>query len=139
KDSGSPSWFIFWQVHDPKRLRQPVFDRAGAESRLSSILFAELGAAFGGAPFSAFVATAPGDYRAEAILDGVTRQYRELALRDYGIEVVDVGLRRLDFPRSEEHTSELQSRVDLVCRLLLENKNDIADERFVVYGFCCVD
>src|SRR5438105_11064064 len=25
-------------------------------------------------------------------------------------------------PRSEEHTSELQSRVDLVCRLLLEKK-----------------
>src|SRR5438105_11484839 len=39
---------------------------------------------------------------------------------------------RLDYPRrsrrvkvakrSEEHTSELQSRVDLVCRLLLEKK-----------------
>src|SRR5207247_6585247 len=26
--------------------------------------------------------------------------------------------------RSEEHTSELQSRVDLVCRLLLEKKNE---------------
>src|SRR5438105_5440513 len=26
------------------------------------------------------------------------------------------------FARSEEHTSELQSRVDLVCRLLLEKK-----------------
>src|SRR2546428_6339772 len=26
-------------------------------------------------------------------------------------------------PRSEEHTSELQSRSDLVCRLLLEKKN----------------
>src|SRR5439155_25044051 len=26
-------------------------------------------------------------------------------------------------PRSEEHTSELQSRGHLVCRLLLENKN----------------
>src|SRR5207247_6873747 len=25
-------------------------------------------------------------------------------------------------PRSEEHTSELQSRVDLVCRLLLEKR-----------------
>src|SRR5699024_12032611 len=25
--------------------------------------------------------------------------------------------------RSEEHTSELQSRFDIVCRLLLENKN----------------
>src|SRR6266536_3804372 len=28
-------------------------------------------------------------------------------------------------PRSEEHTSELQSRVDLVCRLLLEKKKNI--------------
>src|SRR5207247_9503769 len=28
-------------------------------------------------------------------------------------------------PRSEEHTSELQSRVDLVCRLLLEKKKII--------------
>src|SRR5437868_11993062 len=27
------------------------------------------------------------------------------------------------FDRSEEHTSELQSRFDLVCRLLLEKKN----------------
>src|SRR5699024_12867288 len=26
--------------------------------------------------------------------------------------------------RSEEHTSELQSRFDLVCRLLLQKKND---------------
>src|SRR2546429_4657014 len=29
-------------------------------------------------------------------------------------------------PRSEEHTSELQSRLHLVCRLLLENKNSAA-------------
>src|SRR3712207_7620572 len=28
--------------------------------------------------------------------------------------------------RSEEHTSELQSRQYLVCRLLLENKNSLA-------------
>ena len=28
-----------------------------------------------------------------------------------------------DLVRSEEHTSELQSRSDLVCRLLLEKKN----------------
>src|SRR2546430_7002655 len=29
----------------------------------------------------------------------------------------------LGFPRSEEHTSELQSQSNLVCRLLLEKKN----------------
>src|SRR6266513_3796631 len=28
--------------------------------------------------------------------------------------------------RSEEHTSELQSRFDLVCRLLLEKKNNLS-------------
>src|SRR5574344_2435336 len=33
-----------------------------------------------------------------------------------------VGHRRLDFHRSEEHTSELQSPDHLVCRLLLEKK-----------------
>src|SRR5438067_7466896 len=33
-----------------------------------------------------------------------------------------VGLIDYDNDRSEEHTSELQSRFDLVCRLLLEKK-----------------
>src|SRR2546428_12945511 len=32
--------------------------------------------------------------------------------------------RRADGGRSEEHTSELQSRSDLVCRLLLEKKKN---------------
>src|SRR5690242_21441828 len=31
---------------------------------------------------------------------------------------------RVPAPRSEEHTSELQSHVNLVCRLLLEKKNN---------------
>src|SRR5438105_7417433 len=33
--------------------------------------------------------------------------------------------------RSEEHTSELQSRVDLVCRLLLEKKKTKKDRNSV--------
>src|SRR2546430_6810401 len=32
---------------------------------------------------------------------------------------------RFPNPRSEEHTSELQSQSNLVCRLLLEKKNNI--------------
>src|SRR3712207_8151230 len=34
----------------------------------------------------------------------------------------DGGVTRTSVPRSEEHTSELQSRQYLVCRLLLEKK-----------------
>src|SRR3712207_6915043 len=42
-------------------------------------------------------------------------------VRDAGVPAVAQG-RRLGAGRSEEHTSELQSRQYLVCRLLLETK-----------------
>src|SRR5690349_22018108 len=42
--------------------------------------------------------------------------------------------------RSEEHTSELQSRRDLVCRLLLEKKkNNSTSNWTIVIVFCCSD
>src|SRR2546422_5774015 len=46
---------------------------------------------------------------------------RERALCDHSIAALEV---RFDatVARSEEHTSELQSRLHLVCRLLLEKK-----------------
>src|SRR5260221_7910130 len=53
--------------------------------------------------------------------------YELAGLADYGD--VDVARARpvsravSDVDRSEEHTSELQSHSDLVCRLLLEKKN----------------
>src|SRR3712207_7283563 len=46
----------------------------------------------------------------------------ELAREDLVVVGVPVPLLRLG-QRSEEHTSELQSRQYLVCRLLLEKKN----------------
>src|SRR3712207_7251038 len=49
---------------------------------------------------------------------GVTRH------RDHGCEVPREALHRKVVGRSEEHTSELQSRQYLVCRLLLEKKNN---------------
>src|SRR2546428_9898331 len=36
--------------------------------------------------------------------------------------------------RSEEHTSELQSRSDLVCRLLLEKKKNQQQYTIYIYG-----
>src|SRR5690348_18128292 len=45
-----------------------------------------------------------------------TERAKRLATRKQPITAVS------EFPRSEEHTSELQSPVHLVCRLLLEKK-----------------
>src|SRR3712207_8823851 len=42
----------------------------------------------------------------------------------YGLRIAGITKRsKIDEARSEEHTSELQSRQYLVCRLLLEKKN----------------
>src|SRR3989440_3692045 len=55
-------------------------------------------------------------------------------------------LKILLFHRSEEHTSELQSRSDLVCRLLLEKKKAINRRTIHVpqlpqeaHAGCCAD
>ena len=46
------------------------------------------------------------------------------ALRAEGKDIIGLSLGEPDFNRSEEHTSELQSRRNLVCRLLLEKKKN---------------
>src|SRR5690606_40521091 len=43
--------------------------------------------------------------------------------KKFGVSVPDSETAKT---RSEEHTSELQSRENLVCRLLLEKKNEIS-------------
>src|SRR2546427_8296840 len=45
--------------------------------------------------------------------------------RRIGIQKLANALRIAGFRRSEEHTSELQSQSNLVCRLLLEKKKTI--------------
>src|SRR5256885_12328053 len=47
----------------------------------------------------------------------------------YTLWTGDVGLAVYLWDRSEEHTSELQSPCNLVCRLLLEKKNNIMQSR----------
>src|SRR2546428_6940357 len=64
----------------------------------------------------------------DPIADGPTVQRANQRALENGttvggaIELLARARARVDRPRSEEHTSELQSRSDLVCRLLLEKK-----------------
>src|SRR6266496_1534335 len=70
-------------------------------------------------------------HRAE--VDEVAVQRGLVADFHLGVFRLDLALRlprlRRDGGRSEEHTSELQSRRDLVCRLLLEKKKNRAKDR----------
>src|SRR2546430_13416924 len=48
--------------------------------------------------------------------------------------VKDLSQAALEYPgRSEEHTSELQSQSNLVCRLLLEKKNTDRDKLYLAH------
>src|SRR5690606_41136402 len=65
--------------------------------------------------------------RAETVLFNTYRDVLALLRTDANTERVedlieDDVLAQIDYQRSEEHTSELQSRENLVCRLLLEKK-----------------
>src|SRR5206468_11567056 len=88
----------------------------------TTLFRSELGAQVGGAEHEC---RHPGTRRC---LVGEPKALRRLDDRDHGRAAgVQRGQRvrrrlRQD-ERSEEHTSELQSRSDLVCRLLLEKKN----------------
>src|ERR1022692_441414 len=57
-----------------------------------------------------------------------TTLFRSLWQRDSGRESSDLRTCRRRQPRSEEHTSELQSPCNLVCRLLLEKKTCRSEE-----------
>jgi len=103
---------VLWQVADPRKFYETVFDRTGAESRLGDILFAELGAAVGRNPFTTFVSTDAAAYRAEAVIAELLQRCRDVAITDYGIDVVDVQLRDFDFPK--------QNRLRLYARMKSE-------------------
>src|SRR3712207_7782124 len=52
---------------------------------------------------------------------------------DIGVGAANDGPTTLFGQRSEEHTSELQSRQYLVCRLLLEKKKKLTNNRLKLY------
>jgi membrane protease subunit HflC len=93
---------IWWRIADPKTFFETVFDRTGAESRLGDIVFAEMGAAIGRSPLSAFVSTEADAYRAEAIIGETAKKARDVALRDYGIDLTQIALQSFDFPTQNQ-------------------------------------
>src|SRR5690349_23471427 len=53
-------------------------------------------------------------------------------------EIFELEMERIYGRRSEEHTSELQSRRDLVCRLLLEKKKKNRFEHLYYFTYTTV-
>src|SRR2546421_2074794 len=69
-------------------------------------------------PYTTLFRSLPHDHRA----NGIRRAWQQRLEEGADLRLIERALLVQMRERSEEHTSELQSRSDLVCRLLLEKK-----------------
>src|SRR5207247_8735777 len=105
-------FFLFYCYRAPR-------DPPSFPTRRSSDLGgAPLRVDFGAEPFECLRLEIPERQLLELVLDLAHAE----PVGDGGVDVARFF--RDPHARSEEHTSELQSRVDLVCRLLLEKKKE---------------
>jgi len=106
------SSFILWKMVDPMKFIQSVRTFSSAERRLSDLVGSELGVAIGAYPLSSFLTTEKGDSKIGEISEQVTKACRQHALREFGIEVVDVRLRRLSFPEQNMRSVYARMRAE---------------------------
>jgi membrane protease subunit HflC len=90
--------FVIWKIGDPLRFIQKLYTRENAEARIADLVASELGAAFGRVPFSRLVSAADGEARLAETSAAIAEHVRQRASSDYGLAIVDLGIRRLAFP-----------------------------------------
>ncbi len=87
-----------WRIIDPLKLYQTVRDEFGAQARLDDIVFSEIREELARHTLTEIVSV-----NREAIMDDVARQCDEKA-REYGIQVMDVRVKRADLPGDVTHS-----------------------------------
>ena len=90
--------YVAWRVADPNRFLQTVNDLTGAEMRLHDTVWAAAAAALGNTDLSALVSVRPEDVKVQDVMRQVTELSRARAMEQYGIEIVDVRMKRLNLP-----------------------------------------
>jgi len=90
--------YACWRIQDPTLFLRTVKERRDAEIRLGSLLLSEMNTALGKAELSELLSTEEGGVKIGDIAQRVTQLCNEKALGNFGIEVVQVRLRRLSFP-----------------------------------------
>ncbi len=110
--------FVIWRLDDPQKFLQAVVDRAGAESRLQDIVKSEISIALGNHDLDQLVATNPKQVRVSAIMDSVKQRCAAAARDQYGIEVEDVRLRRINLPEENKESvfARMRSERDRIAR-----------------------
>jgi membrane protease subunit HflC len=104
--------YVAWRIADPNRFLQTVNDPAGAEMRLHDSVWAIAAAALGNTDLSALVSIRPEDVKVQDVMRQVAEQSRARALEQYGIEIVDVRMKRLNLPAQNRESVFARMRAE---------------------------
>lgn len=104
--------YVAWKIHDPNRFVQTVGDPIAAEMRLHDIIWSGLSAALGTHDLDHIVATNPQSIQAGQVLDDLTALTGRAALEQYGINVVDVRIKRINLPEQNKQSVYARMRAE---------------------------
>ncbi len=104
--------YVAWRIQDPKRFVETVGDPVAAEMRLHDIVWSGLSAALGTEDLEAIVSTNVEAVRAKDMLDRLSGATDRAALRQYGIEVLDVRIKRLNLPEQNKQSVYARMRAE---------------------------
>jgi membrane protease subunit HflC len=104
--------YVCWRITDPNRFLQTVNDPTGAEMRLHDTVWAAVAAAIGGADLSSLVSVKPEEVKLQEVMRQVTDQCRARAMEQYGVEIVDVRMKRLNLPTQNRESVFARMRAE---------------------------
>jgi membrane protease subunit HflC len=104
--------YVCWRIQSPERFVQTVGDLTAAEMRLHDIVWSGLAAALGNVELESLVSAGPQRVRGDELMETLTRDTSRLGLQQYGIEVVDVRLKRLNLPEQNKQSVFARMRAE---------------------------
>ncbi|MGI8988273.1 MAG: protease modulator HflC [Bryobacteraceae bacterium] len=104
--------YVAWKIQDPNRFVQTVGDATAAEMRLHDIIWSGLSAALGTHDLDSIVSTSADTVQAAKMLDNLTALTDRAALEQYGINVLDVRIKRLNLPEQNKQSVYARMRAE---------------------------
>ena len=104
--------YVAWKIQDPKRFVETVGDPIAAEMRLHDIVWSGLSAALGTHDLESIVSTNLQAVKAQEMLDHLSELTDRAALSQYGLEVVDVRIKRLNLPEQNKQSVYARMRAE---------------------------
>ncbi len=98
------STYTAWRIADPLYFLQAVGTRAEAEANLSVIVASALGRFLGNYELSALLSVKSGEMQLDSIMRKIEEACAGMAAAQYGIEIVDFRIKRVNFPEQNRNS-----------------------------------